>query len=229
MKNPFKGYKWYTWVIILFMGFLLLSRLAPTLTLLFSGDRGHSRSETATVVRVIDGDAIEVDLDGWRYTVRYIGINTPETNRPSRGVEFYGPEASARNRELVEGKTVRMELDVSSTDRFDRLLRYVYVDDEMVNATLISGGFAVASAFPPDTKFADRFENIQMQAMENRRGVWATSSALAERCDPSYQTICVPGDAEPMTCKEIPSNPFPVLRPDAHSFDPDGNGLGCDG
>ena len=122
-----------------------------------------------------------------------------------------------------------MELDVSSTDRFDRLLRYVYVDDEMVNATLISGGFAVASAFPPDTKFADRFENIQIQAMENRRGVWATSSALAERCDPSYQTICVPGDAEPMTCKEIPSNPFPVLRPDAHSFDPDGNGLECDG
>ena len=207
----------------------MLSRLAPVLTPLFSGDSGHSRSETATVVRVIDGDAIEVDLDGWRYTVRYIGINTPETNRPSRGVEFYGPEASARNRELVEGKTVRMEFDVSSTDRFDRLLGYVYVDDEMVNATLISEGFAVASAIPPDTKFADRFENIQMQAMENRRGVWATSSALAERCDPSYQTICVPRDAEPMTCKEIPSNLFPVLRSDDHSFDPDGNGLGCDG
>ena len=229
MKNPFKGYKWYTWVIILFMGFLLLSRLAPTLTLLFSGASGHSRSETATVVRVIAGDAIEVDLDGWRYTVRYIGINTPETNRPSRGGEFYGPEAAARNRELVEGKTVRMEFDVSSTDRFDRLLGYVYVDDEMVNATLISEGFAVASAFPPDTKFADRFENIQMQAMENRRGAWATSPALAERCDPSYQTICVPRDAEPMTCKEIPSNLFPVLRSDDHSFDPNGNGLGCDG
>ena len=229
MKNPFKGYKWYAWVIILFMGFLLLSRLAPVLTPLFSGDSGPSRSETATVVRVIDGDTIEVDLDGWRYTVRYIGINTPETNRPSRGVEFYGPEASARNRELVEGKTVRMEFDVSSTDRFDRLLGYVYVDDEMVNATLISEGCAVASTFPPDTKFADRFENIQMQAMENRRGVRATSSALAERCDPSYQTICVPRDAEPMTCKEIPSTLFPVLRSDDHSFDPDGNGLGCDG
>ena len=98
----------------------------------------------------------------------------------------------------------------------------------MVNATLISGGFAVASAFPPDTKFADRFENIQMQAMENRRGAWATSPALAEACDPSYPTICVPQDAEPMTCKEIPCNLFPVLRPGAHSFDPDGNGLGGD-
>lgn len=213
----------------MFMGFLVLSRLAPTFSPLFSGGSGPSRSETATVVRVIDGDTIEVDLDGSRYTVRYIGINTPDTNRPSRGVEFFGPEASARNRELVEGKTVRMELDVSSTDRFDRLLRYVYVDDEMVNATLISEGFAVASAFPPDTKFVDRFENIQIQAMENRRGAWATSPALAEACDPSYPTICVPQDAEPMTCKEIPSNPFPVLHPDAHSFDPDGNRLGCDG
>ena len=213
----------------MFMGFLVLSRLAPTFSPLFSGGSGPSRSETATVVRVIDGDTIEVDLDGSRYTVRYIGINTPDTNRPSRGVEFFGPEASARNRELVEGKTVRMELDVSSTDRFDRLLRYVYVDDEMVNATLISEGFAVASAFPPDTKFVDRFENIQIQAMENRRGAWATSPALAEACDPSYPTIFVPQDAEPMTCKEIPSNPFPVLHPDAHSFDPDGNRLGCDG
>ena len=213
----------------MFKGFLVLSRLAPTFTPLFSGGSGPSRSETATVVRVIDGDTIEVDLDGSRYTVRYIGINTPDTNRPSRGVEFFGPEASARNRELVEGKTVRMELDVSSTDRFDRLLRYVYVDDEMVNATLISEGFAVASAFPPDTKFVDRFENIQIQAMENRRGAWATSPALAEACDPSYPTICVPQDAEPMTCEEIPSNPFPVLHPDAHSFDPDGNRLGCDG
>jgi len=132
MKNPFKGYKWHTWIIILFKGFLVLSRLAPTFTPLFSGGSGPSRSETATVVRVIVDDAIGVDLDGWRYTVRYIGINTPEIYRPSRGVEFYGPEASARNRELVEGKTVRMELDVSSTDRFDRLLRYVYVDDEIV-------------------------------------------------------------------------------------------------
>ena len=165
MKNPFKGYKWYTWVIILFMGFLVLSRLAPTLTLLFSGRSGPSRSETATVVRVIDGDTIEVDLDGSRYTARNIGINTPETNRPSRGVEFYRAETSARIRELVEGKTVRMDLDVSSTDRFDRLLRYVHVDGEMANATLISEGFVVTSAFPPDTKSADRFENIQIQAM----------------------------------------------------------------
>tara|TARA_B100000745_G_C20008068_1_gene342376 strand:- start:445 stop:663 length:219 start_codon:yes stop_codon:yes gene_type:complete len=72
-----------------------------------------------------------------------------------------------------------MDLDVSSTDRFDRLLRYVHVDGEMANAPLISEGFVVTSAFPPDTKSADRFENIQIQAMENRRGAWASSPVLA--------------------------------------------------
>jgi micrococcal nuclease len=196
---------------------------------IFAEPSSPSLSETATVVRVIDGDTIEVDLGGLRYTVRYIGMNTPETNHPSRGVEFYGTEASERNRQLVEGMTVRMERDVSSTDQFDRLLRYVYVGDQMINALLVSDGYAVAKAYPPDVKFADVFEELQQQAMDKGRGAWATSPALAEACDPSYPTICVPQDAEPMTCDDIPSVPFPTLHPDPHSFDPDGNGLGCEG
>ena len=229
MKNPFRGTKWYTWVIIFVTASLLLSRSLPMFAPIFSGGGDSHPSETAEVVRVIDGDTIEVDLNGSRYRVRYIGIDTPETDHPSRGVEFYGPEATARNRQLVEGQTVRMEQDVSATDRFDRLLRYIYVGDQMVNATLIAEGYAVAEAFPPDVKFSDRFEQIQKQAMEDRRGAWATSPALAEACDPSYPTICVPEDAEPMDCEDIPSTPFPVLRPDPHGFDPDGDGLGCGG
>ncbi|MDP6716673.1 MAG: thermonuclease family protein [SAR202 cluster bacterium] len=229
MKNPFRGTKWYTWVIIFITASLLFSRSIPMFAPIFSGGGDSHPSETATVVRVIDGDTIEVDLNGSRYRVRYIGMNTPETNHPSRGLEFYGAEASERNRQLVEGKTVRMERDVSATDQYDRLLRYVYVDDVMVNATLITEGYAVASAYDPDTKFASRFEKFQKEAMEDRRGAWATSPALAEACDPSYPTICVPQDADPMTCDDIPSTPFPTLRPDPHGFDPDGDGLGCDG
>lgn len=228
MKNLFRGYKWYTWALIFIMGLLLLARLGPAFGPIFSGD-GSSPSETATVVRVIDGDTIEVDLDGSLYTVRYIGMNTPETNHPSRGLEFYGREASARNRQLVEGKTVRMERDVSATDRFDRLLRYVYVGEQMVNAALISEGYAVAKTYPPDVKFADIFKELQQEAIEKRRGAWATSPALAVACDPSYPTICVPQNADPMTCEDIPSIPFPVLRPDPHGFDPDGDGVGCEG
>src|SRR3990172_11152403 len=84
------------------------------------------------VLRVIDGDTIEVSLNGRSYTVRYIGIDTPETVDPNRPVQPFGPEASLKNKELVSGKTVRLEKDVSETDRYGRLLRFVYVGDLFV-------------------------------------------------------------------------------------------------
>ena len=90
-------------------------------------------------LRVIDGDTIKVDIDRRLYDVRYIGVDTPETKHPTKGVQPYGPEASERNRQLVEGRTVQLERDVSETDRYGRLLRYVYVDKVMVNAVLIPG------------------------------------------------------------------------------------------
>jgi micrococcal nuclease len=95
------------------------------------------RSLTGPVVKVIDRDTIEVELDGQRVRVRYIGVNTPETKHPTKGREPCGKEASAANRTLVEGQTVRLELDVQHWDRYQRLLAYVYVGDKMVNAELV--------------------------------------------------------------------------------------------
>lgn len=126
----------------------------------------------AKVVRVIDGDTIEVDIEGAQYTVRYIGIDTPETVAPGRPVDCYGPEASVRNKELVEGKTVRLEKDVSETDRYGRLLRYVYVDGVMVNAELVRLGYAQVSTFPPDVKYADMLLRLQRETREASRGLW---------------------------------------------------------
>ena len=80
----------------------------------------------AQVVNVVDGDTINVLLDGTEHRVRYLGIDTPETVYPTRGEEPFGKEASACNRELVEGATVFLEKCVSETDQFDRLLRYVF-------------------------------------------------------------------------------------------------------
>jgi micrococcal nuclease len=77
------------------------------------------------VTRVVDGDTIKVEIDGVQYDVRYIGIDTPETVHPSQPVGCFGPEASARNKELVDGKRVGLEKDVSEMDRYGRLLRYV--------------------------------------------------------------------------------------------------------
>ncbi|MDP3793405.1 MAG: thermonuclease family protein, partial [Candidatus Uhrbacteria bacterium] len=93
-----------------------------------TGSPTPSALDQALVVRVVDGDTIDVLIGGEQLRVRYIGIDTPETVDPRRPVGCFGKEASARNRELVEGKTVALEKDVSETDRFGRLLRYVWLD-----------------------------------------------------------------------------------------------------
>lgn len=125
--------------------------------------------EHVLVTRVIDGDTIEIE-GGLR--VRYIGIDTPETVHPSVETECYGTEASTINKEMVEGKTVRLEKDVSDTDRFGRLLRYVWVDDIMVNEYLVREGYATVSTYPPDVKHQDRFVHAQELAREEGRGLW---------------------------------------------------------
>jgi len=118
----------------------------------------------AICVRVIDGDTIELD-SGER--VRYIGINTPETD------EQYGDEATSINSDLVLNKTLRLEKDVSETDKYGRLLRYVYVGDIFVNAYLVENGYAQVSTYPPDVKYSNYFKELQSKAIENETGFWA--------------------------------------------------------
>ena len=133
----------------------------------------------AIVTRVVDGDTIRVEIDGEEYRVRYIGIDTPETVDPRRRVGCFGKEASERNRQLVEGKTVGLEKDVSETDSFDRLLRYVWIEDRMVNATLVEEGYALASTYPPDVRHSDQFAGLQAQAREASQGLWGAACANA--------------------------------------------------
>lgn len=124
----------------------------------------------ALVARVIDGDTVELQ-DGRR--LRYIGVDTPETVAPGQPVQCYGPEASSRNKALVEGKVVGLEKDMSETDSFGRLLRYVYSDGWMVNAILVEEGYARARAFPPDTRYSSAFSALEAQAMAAGRGMWS--------------------------------------------------------
>ncbi|MGB3346633.1 MAG: thermonuclease family protein [Candidatus Humimicrobiia bacterium] len=123
--------------------------------------------ETAYVKRVIDGDTIEVELNGKAYKVRYIGINTPEYNQPC------GDKATQANSYLVSGKTVILEKDVSETDKYGRLLRYVFVGDLFINSYLVKFGWAQASTYPPDVKYSDLFVSLEREARENNRGCWA--------------------------------------------------------
>lgn len=126
-------------------------------------------TDTLTVARVVDGDTIELS-DG--RIVRYIGVNTPESVDPRRPHECYGKEASDRNKELVLGKTVRLEKDVSDTDKYGRLLRYVYIDEEMINKTLVAEGFAQAASYPPDIAYQDDFRNLERTARTEGVGLW---------------------------------------------------------
>ncbi len=122
---------------------------------------------TVGVTEVIDGDTIVIEGG---YRVRYIGIDTPELYPQP---EAYGVEAWQLNRQLVEGKRVRLERDVSETDRYSRLLRYVYVDGIFVNGELVREGLARARAYPPDTKYQDYLEELEQQARLKSKGIWA--------------------------------------------------------
>jgi micrococcal nuclease len=126
----------------------------------------------AQVVRVVDGDTIVVVMGGVEYRVRYIGINTPETVDPRKPVECYGREASQRNHELVDGKMVELEKDVSETDQYGRLLRYVWLNGDMVNAILVREGYALASTYPPDVKYDELFLDLEREARQAGRGLW---------------------------------------------------------
>lgn len=126
----------------------------------------------ATVVRVVDGDTIGVVIGGEEYTVRYIGIDTPETVHPSKPVQCFGIEASEHNKQLVEGQTVGLEKDVSETDQYGRLLRYVWLGGEMVNAALVRDGYAYAATFPPDVRYQETFLELQREARDAGRGLW---------------------------------------------------------
>lgn len=131
-------------------------------------------TESAVISRVIDGDTVELS-DGRK--LRYIGIDTPEIVAPGKPIECFGREAKAENEKLVLGKTVHFEKDVSETDKYQRLLRYVYVGDIFVNDYLVRQGFAHASTYPPDVKFSEKLRQAEQEARAHKRGLWLGCSA----------------------------------------------------
>lgn len=157
-----------------------------------------------TVTRVIDGDTIEVLIDGEKKTVRYIGINTPETVHPSKPVECFGVEASNKNKELVAGKNVKLVKDVSETDKYGRLLRYVYVDGVFVNHYLVFNGYAQAASYPPDVAYNEDFRSAQQDARISEKGLWGdvckTVASDSEQSGPVAATAPATQPSTPVQC-----------------------------
>ena len=118
------------------------------------------------VTRVIDGDTIVIETGEH---IRYIGMNTPEVESE----ECYASEAGEINKILVLGKVVKLEKDVSETDKYGRLLRFVYVGDTFVDDYLVRKGFAKVMTVPPDIKYKDEFQMSEEYAKQNRLGLWS--------------------------------------------------------
>ena len=155
-------FRWRGWWLVL----LLILLPAPVAS--------QSDSATVQVVRVIDGDTIQICcIFGDRVTVRYVGIDTPEIHHPMKGIEPFGKEASEANRKLVDGKTVRLEFDVQQLDRYGRTLAYVYLEDgTFVNGWLLQNGYAMVMTIPPNVKYQELFLKLQREAREAGRGLW---------------------------------------------------------
>jgi micrococcal nuclease len=132
------------------------------------------RSVRAAVVRVVDGDTIVAHVAGSDQYVRYIGVDTPETVKPDTPVQCYGPQASAENHRLVEGRTVRLVFDRERRDPYGRLLAYVHAGSRFVNAALVRGGYARPLTIAPNTAHAGLFHRLAGRAGKDGRGLWGT-------------------------------------------------------
>jgi micrococcal nuclease len=120
-------------------------------------------SDVTVVTQIVDGDTIAIK--GGHY-VRYIGVDAPEKG------EFYYAEAKQMNEELVAGKKVRLERDISDKDSYGRLLRYVYIGDDFINAEMVRQGCAWAIAYPPDVKYQVYLEAMEKEARQSKLGIW---------------------------------------------------------
>lgn len=162
-------------------GLLLLAALAAALlsqcgeepaTREGDGGRYPGAELSARVLEVTDGDTIVVRLaDGTVERVRYIGIDTPESN-PDQPLECFGPEAAAVNRELVEGREVRLRLGREVRDDYGRLLAYVRAGDVEVNERLLAGGYARTLEIAPNDERAAPFARLEAEAGRTGRGLW---------------------------------------------------------
>lgn len=131
------------------------------------------------VARVVDGDTVQVRLDGRRERVRYIGVDTPESVKPRSPVQCFAKRASAFNSHLVAGERVRLVTDAERRDRYGRLLAYVYRvrDGLFVNAELVRRGYARTLTISPNVAHAAELRRLAAAARRTGRGLWSACAA----------------------------------------------------
>ena len=151
-------------------------------------------------------------------------------------MEWMGKEAAAKNEELVGGKVVGLEKDISETDKYGRLLCYVWVGNVMVNAELVRLGFAQVSTYPPDVRYQDLFLKMQQEAREAGRGLWGATPTPLPTTQPPPAAVCdcsgniyncsdFSTHAQAQACYEYCKS---LGRGDIHRLDGDNDGIACE-
>lgn len=153
----------------------LVSKILDALKIFSPAEEFDDRIEASyKVVRVVDGDTLVIDIDGKEERLRLIGIDAPESVHPDKDKNTdMGRLASDFSKLRLEGKTIGLEYDKETRDRYGRILAYVYIDGEMFNQTLLREGLAKAKTYPPNDKYEEDFLKIQEEAKANNRGLWA--------------------------------------------------------
>ncbi|MCT4565660.1 MAG: thermonuclease family protein [Maledivibacter sp.] len=142
---------------------------------------GDSDYEKAVVKRVVDGDTIEVILNGIKEKIRFIGVNTPESaGKYKYKPQPYGKEASKFTNSSLLGKVIYLEKDVGDKDKYGRLLRYVWLtepskgnlEENMFNAILLREGYGRVMTIQPNVKYQRIFTQLEREARKNNKGLW---------------------------------------------------------
>lgn len=169
-------------VLIILVFFLVLF-------LVFRDKKSQEKIEPLfSVVKIVDGDTLVINISDKDETVRLIGLDTPEVVDPRKPVECFGKEASRRAQELMENKKVRMESDVSQgdIDKYGRLLRYIYLEDgTLVNKKLIEEGFGFEYTYQIPYKYQAEFKEAQEMARKNKVGLWADNACVGFMIEPT--------------------------------------------
>lgn len=135
-----------------------------------------SNTNLYQVTKVVDGDTIDVEINGKTERLRLIGINTPETVDPRKSVECFGKEASNKAKEMLSGKKVYLESDISQgeRDKYGRLLSYVFLEDGTnFNFWMIDNGYAYEYTYNLPYKYQIDFKKAQTDAQNNKIGLWS--------------------------------------------------------
>ncbi|MBX4201934.1 thermonuclease family protein [Candidatus Saccharibacteria bacterium] len=179
-QMPSRKVLWFWWLVLIMLvvaAFVLMTRLGGLPRSVVTNDPG-----LYAIDHFVDGDTVAVNMNGTVETVRMIGVDTPETHRPNSPVQCYGPEAAAYTKQLIGNSKVRLQADPLDTnrDRYNRLLRYVYLPDgRMVETELIRNGYGFAYTQFPFEK-SNEFAADQETAKQQSRGLWAACEVRTE-------------------------------------------------